>query len=58
MIVSFVLPFYAKRPVGGVKVVYEYANYLVENGHKVFIYYVKKETLNKIKLPSNFKKNW
>ena len=56
MIVSFVLPFYAKRPVGGVKVVYEYANYLVDNGHKVFIYYVKKETLNKIKLPSNFKK--
>ena len=35
MRVTFVLPFLARRPVGGVRVVYEYANRLVDRGHDV-----------------------
>lgn len=37
MIVTFVLPFSGRRPGGGVKVVYEYANNLVALGHEVNI---------------------
>lgn len=57
MVVSFVLPFFAKHPVGGVKVVYEYSNYLAEKGHKVYIYILKGDTLNKVKFPSKLKNN-
>lgn len=35
MNITFVLPFDGRRPVGGVKVVYEYANHLVDRGHHV-----------------------
>lgn len=35
MKITFVLPFDGRRPVGGVKVVYEYANHLVKRGHQV-----------------------
>lgn len=35
MKITFVLPFDGRRPVGGVKVVYEYANHLVQRGHQV-----------------------
>ena len=35
MKITFVLPFDGRRPVGGVKVVYEYANHLVQRGHEV-----------------------
>ena len=55
MVISFVLPFYAKQPVGGVKVVYEYANYLAREGHKVYLYILRGETLENIRLPENLK---
>jgi glycosyltransferase involved in cell wall biosynthesis len=35
MRITFVLPGWAKSPVGGFRVVYEYANRLSENGHQV-----------------------
>lgn len=35
MRISFLLPFAAARPVGGFKVVFEYANRLTERGHEV-----------------------
>jgi len=35
MNITFILPFDGRRPVGGFKVVYEYANRLVEMGHQV-----------------------
>lgn len=35
MRVTFVLPFLARRPVGGIRVIYEYANRLAERGHDV-----------------------
>jgi glycosyltransferase involved in cell wall biosynthesis len=34
---TFVLPCLARRPVGGYKVVYEYANGLVQRGHRVTV---------------------
>ncbi len=37
MKITFILPFDGRRPVGGVKVVYEYANHLVERGHGVTV---------------------
>lgn len=57
MVISFVLPFYAKQPVGGVKVVYEYANYLAGKGHKVYLYIVRGKTLENARLPENLKNN-
>lgn len=37
MNITFVVPSAGVRPVGGIKVVYEYANYLVGRGHSVII---------------------
>jgi glycosyltransferase involved in cell wall biosynthesis len=37
MKISFVLPGWPKRPVGGFKVIYEYANRLSEKGHKITV---------------------
>ena len=37
MRITFVLPCYPMRPNGGLRIVYEYANELVERGHKVSI---------------------
>ncbi|MGZ4869659.1 MAG: glycosyltransferase family 4 protein [Halobacteriota archaeon] len=39
--ITFVLPGYCDRPIGGYKVVYEYANRLVRNGHKATIVYLE-----------------
>jgi glycosyltransferase involved in cell wall biosynthesis len=38
--ITFVLPDYADYPIGGHKVVYEYANHLVRNGHSATIVYL------------------
>jgi len=38
--ITFVLPSYQNHPSGGFKVVYEYANHLVLNGHTVTIVYL------------------
>lgn len=35
--INFILPFYSSRPIGGLKVAYEYANHLVRRGHAVSI---------------------
>ena len=40
MKITFVLPGYVNRPVGGYKVVYEYANHLVCTGHMATIVYL------------------
>ena len=37
MRIAFVLPGSARKPIGGFKVVYEYANHLVRNGHEVYV---------------------
>ncbi|MGZ4892056.1 MAG: glycosyltransferase family 4 protein [Halobacteriota archaeon] len=41
MKITFVLPGYCDRPIGGYKVVYEYANCLVRNGHEATIVYLE-----------------
>jgi glycosyltransferase involved in cell wall biosynthesis len=40
MRVTFVLPGYARKPIGGIRVVYNYANHLVARGHKVTVAHV------------------
>jgi glycosyltransferase involved in cell wall biosynthesis len=37
MRVTFILPFYPWKPVGGFRVVYQYANQLVARGHQVIV---------------------
>lgn len=37
MKINFVLPFYSSRPIGGLKVVYEYASHLSARGHAVTV---------------------
>lgn len=37
MRITFVLPNWSSKPIGGYKVVYEYANHLVIRGHRVYV---------------------
>jgi len=37
MKITFVMPFYSAKPVGGFKVIYEYANHLAARGHEVTV---------------------
>src|SRR5215472_5373591 len=37
MKINFILPFYSVRPIGGLKVAYEYANQLTARGHDVTV---------------------
>ncbi|MCL2259848.1 MAG: glycosyltransferase family 4 protein [Fibromonadales bacterium] len=39
MKINFLLPCFGTRPLGGFRIVYQYANKLAENGHKVSIIY-------------------
>ncbi len=41
MRITFILTSYSRKPIGGFRVVYEYANRLVKNGHQVNIVYPK-----------------
>ena len=64
MKVCFVLPKFSRKPIGGFKIVFEYANRLSQKGHKVAILFLKKKLssfLTKIeprwfKLDSSIKK--
>ena len=50
MTINFILPFAGNKPVGGFKIVYEYANRLAERGHNVNLIhpsYTFRETLLK-----------
>lgn len=37
MRITFILPGYSRKPIGGFRVVYEYANHLVARGHEVTV---------------------
>ena len=52
MTVNFLLPSVIPSPVGGVKVVLEYANKMVEDGHTVNIIYPTKIKINELQKPS------
>ncbi|MEO6693615.1 MAG: glycosyltransferase family 4 protein [Ignavibacteria bacterium] len=53
MIINFILPFAGNKPIGGFKIVYEYANRLSERGHKINLihpsYTFKDSFINNIK---------
>ncbi|KRL59288.1 glycosyltransferase family 4 protein [Latilactobacillus fuchuensis] len=40
MKITFLLPAYSNRPIGGYKVVYQYANFLIKNNYDVDIIYI------------------
>lgn len=49
MKISFVLPTYSRKLSGGKKIIYEYANFLANNGHDVTLYYPYENYKGKIK---------
>lgn len=49
--VTFILPNYSRNPVGGYKVVFEYANELVDDNFKVNIIFLNKDALLRYNLP-------
>ena len=51
MKIVFVLPQRDKKPIGGFKIVYEYANRLADRGHEVTIVYYCGNDLKRTKLP-------
>lgn len=56
MKITFCLPNHNyKSPIGGYKMVYEYANRLLERGHSVNIVFCTKNSLKKYPLPSKVK---
>ena len=56
MNICFVLPGIAREPVGGYKVVYEYANRLVAENYNVSILYLNQDFLKNYSVPFLFKK--
>lgn len=55
MKICFVLPGYPRRPIGGYKIVFEYANELVNHGYKVNILFQNNEALDGYPLPEFLK---
>lgn len=51
MKICFVLPKVSRYPVGGYKIVFEYANRLVKKGYEVTILYRNEDFMRKYKLP-------
>ncbi len=56
MRVCFVLPRFARRPIGGYKMVYEYANRLSKSGYKVYLLFVNDNVFLEYKIPEILKK--
>jgi len=52
--ISFVLPFYTPTPIGGYRVVYEYADFLAARGHAVTIIYPRHYSPPPTPAPFNF----
>ena len=48
--IFFVLPGYSRRPIGGYKIIYQYANKLAEDGYKVNIVYLEYNRFPKFSL--------
>lgn len=56
MNITFVLPGYSRHPIGGYKMVFEYANRLVEDGFNIAIFFDNSEVLKKYKAPEIIKR--
>lgn len=55
MDICFVLPQMLKKPIGGYKIVYEYANRLSAEGHNIGILFLNDNALVRFKMPSFFR---
>ncbi len=55
LIINIVLPFPVTKPVGGAKIMYEYANRLQQNGHTVSIFHSIKRPFKKSNTPLWYK---
>lgn len=51
MDICFVLPGFTRQPIGGYKIVFEYANRLQQDGNKISIVFLNDDKLQKIKVP-------
>ncbi|WP_051697722.1 glycosyltransferase family 4 protein [Prevotella sp. 10(H)] len=49
--ITFILPFKPRRPAGGFRVMYEYANRLAQRGYKIHLIYPLKTAYMKYRLP-------
>lgn len=56
MKICFILPQILRKPVGGYKIVYEYANRLSDKGHKVDILFLNENALCRFRFPQFVKK--
>lgn len=56
MIINVLLPGNTNHPAGGYKIVYEYCNRLVANGHCVTIYYLYGPMFEKLPIPERLRK--
>lgn len=54
MKICFVLPRFSRRPIGGYKIVYEYANRLVRRGYEVCVFYMNENVFVEHKMPGFF----
>ena len=55
MKICFVLPRFTRRPIGGFKIVYEYANRLCDSGDQVYLLFVNDAVFLEYKVPRIFK---
>lgn len=56
MKICYVLPKFTRQPIGGYKMVFEYANRLADAGHEVSLLFLNDDALKKFKVP-RFVKN-
>lgn len=54
--ISFILPGFSNRPIGGYKIAFEYANRLVKQGFKVNIVFLNNNAFSQKKIPKTIKK--
>ncbi len=50
--ISIILPFVATKPIGGIKIMYQYANELARRGHSITIYHSVNKFEKKSSLPA------
>jgi hypothetical protein len=49
--VNIILPFVATKPIGGIKIMYQYANELAQRGHSIIVYHAIRKFEKKSSLP-------